>query len=922
MKRLTCWNRPSTPRSCVGLALLAAVLPGLLPAQTIVDLSQRRPSAGDFVSVPLPALAPSLLQSTVAVTRPSPAVPNFQFQPGPTPDFVFPHDYNITRWVDVKNIGAYMEVEFAFVITGPNGLSATGAQLNVVSYPQPGILYLLPNETQRIWVVMNWDQLDQSSWKARGVYDYSIVLTVSPLRNGQTPAEIQAQSQTVTLHNTLHVFSTVPVGGQGPPAGDNNAAIEGSVYDAATGKPIANAEVSLSAYSEYPFRPSTDAAGHYSIPVTAYALAQNAFWKPYGVQITAAGYADFHAAVSPRPGDAVRVDAAMTRAVPGPTYSIQSRFDAVLNAYRAEGSQDGKYFAVVPFHAIAPAGVDPQAYEAQAALLFFNTGGTLLWQFPLYAQAPAVAVSDDGSLVATARCNTSRADNGIYLLDRTGKVVWSVGNLGTKDAYGQPTYFFEVRISHDNRYLAAGDVFGNLYLLDIASQKVVWQRYLNGQVRLLAFENDNGTLYAGSGDGYFYSLRIDGTLSWRTYIGAWSTAFCMSRNYILAGGKHGYSLTLIDKASGQTLWQFPLSASPNAVAIAPDESYLAVVGSANQHGTLLFSPSGVLLDQDKITGAVAIAQGGSYMLLTGQDINSSDTATTWLEVLGRNGRQLWKSAGLDSTIDRGPLNGFAWISDDGRRMAAANGNWIYFLAQQGPGATAAGLTSAASYGPSATNGVSPGEFLTFFGQGLGPTKLTLWQLDSSGNMATLLAGTQVLFDNTPAPLLYTSSGQLSAIAPYDLAAKSTATITVEYQGLAAPPIDVAVASANPALFTLDSSGRGDAAIVRPDGSEVNAASPASPGDVLVLFAEGYGASTPALPDGAIVSTTWPVPVLNTVLLIDGLPVATLYCGAAPYMVNGVLQVNFQVPAVAPGAHRIQLRVGNRQSPTGVTLQTR
>jgi uncharacterized protein (TIGR03437 family) len=918
MRRLACPSTPWTAHGYARLIVVAAVFSALSQAQTAVDASQRRPNAGDFAQVQLPAVDPSLLQNTVAATRPAASVPNLQLQYSSTVDFVYPHDYYMPRWVDVKNNGAYTELDQSFTVTGPNGFSLSTDQQTIATFPQPGPLYLQPNETQRIWVILNWSDLDQSAWTAGSVYDYVIVLTISPKSNGQTPAQIQAQSQTVTLHNQVYVYATAPIVGNGSPVGDNNASIQGTVYDAATGKPIANAGVKLIAYSESPFLPYTDSAGHYSVALTAFTLAQNGVWKPYGVKITAAGYADFHTAVAPHAGDTIRLDAPMTPAEQGPAYTLTSKTDGVLNQYAGQASKDGDYFAFTSFHSIVPPGTDSQTYLAQAKLSFFGGDGALLWQFPLYAETPAVSVADDGSLVATARDDTTRSDNGVYLLNNAGQVVWSVGNLGSTD----PSGFREVRISHGMKYLAAGDSSGNLYLLDVAAQKLVWQRFVNGAVRTLAFDSGDATLYVGSGDGYFYCFHIDGTLAWRTYVGSWSTAFNMSTNYILVGGKEGYFLSLLDRPTGRTLWQFPLTQSPSDVMIAPDESYIAATGSSNQFGTLLFDLSGVVIEQDTNAGMVAIASGASYMLLTNQDTGSNDIGATYFQVMDRDGCQLWNSGHLDTTIDRGPLDGFAWISDDGRKMVAANGNWVYFLAQQGPGATAAGVTSAASYGASATNGVSPGEILTLFGQGLGPAQLTTLQLDSTGKVATLLAGSQVLFDNTPAPIIYTSSGQLSVIAPYDLVGKSTVTITAEYQGLAAPPIDVAVVSANPALFTLDSSGQGDAAIVRPDGSVVNAADPASPGDILVLFAEGYGASTPALPDGAVVTTTWPVPMLNTVLLIDGQPVATQYCGAAPYIVNGVLQVNFQVPVLVPGAHQIQLQVGNRTSPTGVTLRTR
>ena len=51
--------------------------------------------------------------------------------------------------------------------------------------------------------------------------------------------------------------------------------------------------------------------------------------------------------------------------------------------------------------------------------------------------------------------------------------------------------------------------------------------------------------------------------------------------------------------------------------------------------------------------------------------------------------------------------------------------------------------------------VAPGEIVTIFGTNLGPASLTTAQLDANGNIATLLAGTRVLFDGVPSPMIYT-----------------------------------------------------------------------------------------------------------------------------------------------------------------------
>ncbi len=698
MNRLSIWTRGDRPLwSCLALTIAVAVFSTPARSQATVDASARRSRASDFTLVQLPALNPSLLQNTVSTTRPAPAKPAIEIQYDPAPDLVYPYDPDPIRWITVKNNGGYTELEFSVSVNGPNGFTLSGNTSGLATFPQPSYPYLQPNESQRAWILVNWSQLDQSQWKAGGVYDYRYDFTVSPKAN---PAlGVQPGTQVVSLHNTVHVAYTGIPQLTSQPMGDNNAAIAGLVHDAATGAPIPNAEVRLVSSTQSTFSPQTGSSGQYSIPVTAYQGVPNGLWENYGVTIRAFGYADYHTAVAPHSGDTVWIDAPMTPAVPGPTYRVQSKFDGVLNQYAGQGSKDGKYFALVPFHSITPAGADAQSYDAQAQLLFFSTAGTLLWQFPLYTQTPAVAVSDDGSLVATARCDTSRSDAGVYLLNNAGTVVWFVSPVSVpslRDDVGDVLYsIYDVQISHDNRYLAIGDTAGNLYLYDIAARKLVWQRFLNGQVRTLVFESDNGTLYASGGDGYLYSLHIDGTLNWRTYVGAWSTVFTVSRNYILVGVKVGYFFSLLDRLTGRTLWQYPGVQTGFNGAIAPDESYLMIQGTSAGFGTLLIDPSGVLLDHDDSTASGALSADGSYMLLTGQNIGSGDVGTTWLKVGGRDGRELWNSGSLDSTIHRGPLAGYAWISDDGKQIAAANGNWVYFLSQV-PTPTLAASPSAIS----------------------------------------------------------------------------------------------------------------------------------------------------------------------------------------------------------------------------------
>jgi uncharacterized protein (TIGR03437 family) len=258
-------------------------------------------------------------------------------------------------------------------------------------------------------------------------------------------------------------------------------------------------------------------------------------------------------------------------------------------------------------------------------------------------------------------------------------------------------------------------------------------------------------------------------------------------------------------------------------------------------------------------------------------------------------------------------------------LPVLNGNYILVTSiVPVPTLTSPGFVSAASFAASNLNGVSPGEMIAIFGTGIGPTTGQSFTV-TNGALSTTLAGVQVTFNGKPAPIVYASASQVNLIAPLSLGSPLLPSVDVvlTYQGTVSNTIVLPVKASNPAIFTLSGLGTGDAAIVRLDGSIVSAASPAAVGDVLELYGEGYGVPTPAttLPDGEIITTTFPIPAdPTTLLLIDGQAVPTLYFGGA--IVNGALQVNFKVPQLAPGSHQIQLQVGTRTSPTGVTLQTK
>jgi uncharacterized protein (TIGR03437 family) len=236
-----------------------------------------------------------------------------------------------------------------------------------------------------------------------------------------------------------------------------------------------------------------------------------------------------------------------------------------------------------------------------------------------------------------------------------------------------------------------------------------------------------------------------------------------------------------------------------------------------------------------------------------------------------------------------------------------------------PSISANGILNAASY---AGGGVAPGEMLTIFGSGLGPGTLAGLQLDSRGYVSTALAGTQVLFDGTPAPLIYALAGQVSAMAPYAINGKSSTQVQVVFQGQASNTVSVPVVPTIPGIFTLDSSGSGPGAIVNQDGTVNSANNPAPAGSIVFLYATGEGETNPGGIDGKPGDNPAPTPVAQPVTAaIGGLNASVLYAGGVPGLVAGLLQVNIQVPSdvSAGNAVPVVLTIGGKTTQANVTL---
>jgi uncharacterized protein (TIGR03437 family) len=214
--------------------------------------------------------------------------------------------------------------------------------------------------------------------------------------------------------------------------------------------------------------------------------------------------------------------------------------------------------------------------------------------------------------------------------------------------------------------------------------------------------------------------------------------------------------------------------------------------------------------------------------------------------------------------------------------------------------------------------VAPGEIITLIGSGIGPASS---QQPLGSPSSTVLAGTSVLFDGTPAPLLYGGPSQINTIVPFGLSATTTTQLEVLSQGQAIAQLPLSVQPAVPAIFTLDSSGAGPGAILNQDSTVNSPSNPAAQGSVVSVFATGAGQTDPAGIDGQVATVILPAPLLPVFVQIGGLDSQVWYAGAAPGIIAGVIQVNCVIPADIPSgpAVPIVLNVGTASSQAGVTL---
>jgi uncharacterized protein (TIGR03437 family) len=241
------------------------------------------------------------------------------------------------------------------------------------------------------------------------------------------------------------------------------------------------------------------------------------------------------------------------------------------------------------------------------------------------------------------------------------------------------------------------------------------------------------------------------------------------------------------------------------------------------------------------------------------------------------------------------------------------------------GVSILGVADSAAH--AVNNVIAPGEFISIYGNGLGPAAGVGLEIDSNGRVANALGGTEVSFGGVLAPLYYAAENQINVLVPYEVAAGTQVNMKISTVAGSSQILPLQVVAAQPNIM----------AVLNSDGSRNSSSNPASPGDMITILVSGAGALNPQLPDGAIAASPAPAPAANVQVdfhftlfafcLVDCPPnigIGTLaatpaYAGGIPGTVIDMLRVDVTVPAnlymAGPPPFGVAVAVGNSTSPT-------
>lgn len=241
--------------------------------------------------------------------------------------------------------------------------------------------------------------------------------------------------------------------------------------------------------------------------------------------------------------------------------------------------------------------------------------------------------------------------------------------------------------------------------------------------------------------------------------------------------------------------------------------------------------------------------------------------------------------------------------------------------RQTPVYTAASIVNAATNEPGP---LAPLALVSLYGKDLAVTSRAISPDDvRNGLLPTTLIGTgvSISIDNVVVPILFVSPAQVNFLIPGNIRT-GRRQLRLLSNGKSGPDVEVVIADTSPGLFQMDPTA---VIATRADGTLITPQAPASPGDVLVIYAAGLGATSPAVTGLSIPNAAASISARSQfAVLLNDQPVPDeniLYAGVTPGFA-GLYQINCRLPESTPPDPEIRVRLPGQTSPPRLYLSVR
>ena len=230
-------------------------------------------------------------------------------------------------------------------------------------------------------------------------------------------------------------------------------------------------------------------------------------------------------------------------------------------------------------------------------------------------------VGSGTSISPILRSTPAISDNGnIYTISRTGSIIClnaTNGSIKWKESI-EPFNESSVAVSHNGNVYFGGSFFDHLMYCYSSNGNMLWTYPTTGVVNAPPAISQDGTLFFGDDQGYFYAVRSNGELLWEidlvseieseASIGIDGTLYVMAGDYLTA---LDYDGTIIWQTYLRNTWNLPSTSSP---AIGADGT-LYVAGNNAFHA---INPDGSIkwtykLNQTMSSSPAIAADGTIYI---------------------------------------------------------------------------------------------------------------------------------------------------------------------------------------------------------------------------------------------------------------------------------------------------------------------